>query len=156
MIDHINEKLNIRSIQERDADLLIPLMRQLVPDVNQSALKACISTYQHPPCLAFVGEIQNQIVGLVAAVISPYFHKQGYFLRITTLVVDQSFRKRKIGSSLLDEIEKIAKKQGCKSIEVTSGNHRKKDAHPFYQNSGFGIYDGIRLLKKIDYKPSQK
>lgn len=56
-------------------------------------------------------------------------------LSITSLVVDERWRGRRIGSALVDAAAGWFAANGCIKMEVTSGN-RRLDAHRFYEAHG--------------------
>jgi len=62
---------------------------------------------------------------------------------ISTLVVDEKFRRNGIGKALLSQAEKWAQLRGIAILQVKS-NIRRDDAHRFYQREGF-------ILTKTSY-----
>ena len=69
--------------------------------------------------------------------------------RITALCVDEAYRSKGFGKKLVNAIEDWCIKKSCFYIEVTSGAHRNKDAHQFYESLHYTMYDGKRFLKRI-------
>ena len=55
---------------------------------------------------------------------------------ICELVVDEAFRGKSIGTDLIKTASEVAKKRGCKKIELDSAFNRKR-AHNFYNKIGF-------------------
>lgn len=62
--------------------------------------------------------------------------------------IKDEFRKRGIGRLLFQEIESIAKEQGCTCVELTSANHRI-DAHEFYSHIGFSRKKTTVFIKEL-------
>ncbi|WP_116140921.1 GNAT family N-acetyltransferase [Trinickia diaoshuihuensis] len=65
--------------------------------------------------------------------------------RITSMVVDEHYRGRGIGSRLIAQAEQWFDAVGCVKLEVTSADSRL-NAHRFYERHGF-VRDGQRLSK---------
>jgi GNAT superfamily N-acetyltransferase len=61
---------------------------------------------------------------------------QGFLGYVDELVVDESRRGEGIGGMLLERALELAKKGGCRRVELDSAFHRA-DAHRFYENHGF-------------------
>ncbi|WP_066498011.1 GNAT family N-acetyltransferase [Abyssisolibacter fermentans] len=58
-------------------------------------------------------------------------------LSIDVLWVKEEFRKNGYGSALLNEVETIAKENGCKLIHLDTFDFQAKD---FYQNHGYEVF----------------
>ncbi len=78
----------------------------------------------------------GKVVGFCSTATLQNFWQEGPILYVTTIIVDEEFRKQGIGTSLIREIEKIARERGCKRVELETAFHRI-DAHAFYENMGF-------------------
>ena len=63
------------------------------------------------------------------------------------VVVGADFRRKGIGSALIEHAEKTLSQQGVNSIVVNTGNHRD-DAHAFYERVGYS-FTGRRYAKTI-------
>ncbi len=94
---------------------------------------------------AFVLEVEDEIIALLAYHILPQFHSDEKHMRIVSLVVDAKWRGKGMGKKLLSEAERIAKEKGCAAIELTSAAHRiQSGAHAFYNNLGY-LADGEKI-----------
>ena len=69
--------------------------------------------------------------------------------RITALCVDENERGRGVGKRLIEKIEEICKKKECNYLEVTSGRHRKENAHIFYESVGYSAFRGKRFIIRL-------
>jgi GNAT superfamily N-acetyltransferase len=61
------------------------------------------------------------------------------------LVVGEKFQSQGVGSALLESLESWFRENGCKRVEVNSGDHREV-AHEFYQSNGYRV-DERRFIK---------
>jgi ribosomal protein S18 acetylase RimI-like enzyme len=89
------------------------------------------------------------IVGVVSLHIFELFHVAGRLGRITSLVVDQRYRRTGIGRLLVKAADHYFASRGCARTEVISSDYRTV-AHAFYQALGYAIC-AKRFLKI--YKP---
>ena len=64
---------------------------------------------------------------------------------LLTLIVDETARRRHIGTMLVEELQRFARQQGCFGIVVQSGS-RRIDAHKLYEKLGYE-QTGERFLK---------
>lgn len=143
------EKLTIHTGARGDIEHLIGLMDQLGYKTNREALQRNLSLYGDA---VFVAKIDGEAIGCLAYHILPQFHSEEQHMRIVCLVVDQAHRGKGIGKRLLLEAEKVAKRNGCAVIELTSASHRiQSGAHAFYTGLGYKS-DGEKVYfrKKTD------
>ena len=129
----------IRNAQGKDFNSIFLLLSQLWPDkkLDKTTLKkiyASLLNSNHEE--AFCAEINEQIVGFCTLSIRDSLWQRGSMGHICELIVDETFRGKKIGTNLIKKASSIAKKRGCKKIELDSAFHRKK-AHNFYKKIGF-------------------
>ena len=78
----------------------------------------------------------GHLLGVATLHTTPVLHRAGSVGRVTSLVVDATFRGCGIGRALMEEAERWAAAQGCVLLEVTS-NQRRVDAHQFYERLGY-------------------
>jgi GNAT superfamily N-acetyltransferase len=83
-----------------------------------------------------VADIDGSVVGLASAYVRPLIHHDAGFARIACLIVDEAWRDRGVGRTLVEAVETWAREQNCEVAEVTSGNQRL-DAHRFYEGLGY-------------------
>ncbi|MCB1118105.1 MAG: GNAT family N-acetyltransferase [Chlamydiia bacterium] len=122
-----------------DVQSLTSLMKQLgypiaVDSMRQNILKYLSLENQK----AWVAECDGRVVGGIAVAITNYFHREGSFLRIITMVVDETKRRMGIGKRLMQLAEDYAREKGCSHVELTSGVHREIiGSHRFYKSLGY-------------------
>jgi GNAT superfamily N-acetyltransferase len=68
--------------------------------------------------------------------VCPILEVTGKFGRLVALVIDERYRGRGVGRSLLARVEAAARARGCLLMEVTSAAHRDA-AHRFYEAAGY-------------------
>ena len=78
----------------------------------------------------------NNVIGWVQVNEEPNTLLVGRRADISTLVVDEKFRRNGIGKALLSQAEKWAQLRGIAILQVKS-NIRRDGAHRFYQREGF-------------------
>ncbi len=86
--------------------------------------------------LILLAELENDVIGLIAAELVPYFPNGSTVCRVTALVVASQHRGRGLGEKLLAHATDFAREHSCSGIELTSAHHRL-DAHRFYERLGF-------------------
>jgi len=122
-----------------DIQSLTSLMTQLgypieVDNMHQNILKYLSLENQK----AWVAEWNGEVVGCIAVAITSYFHREGSFLRIITMVVDEKKRRMGIGKRLMQLAEDYAREKWCSHVERTSGVHRETlGSHKFYESLGY-------------------
>jgi PhnO protein len=79
---------------------------------------------------------EQEIIGFISAHLQLLLHHCGRVAEIQELFVDPAYRNVKIGSALLNEIEKLLQGEGCIQVEVTA-NIKRNTAHAFYMHAGF-------------------
>ncbi|WP_245921348.1 GNAT family N-acetyltransferase [Bowmanella denitrificans] len=78
----------------------------------------------------------SQVVGLISLVYYDYFPLQRKICRITSVVIEESFRGKGIGRKVMDLACERARDNDCHKLEVTTSLARKK-THKFYESFGF-------------------
>ena len=87
--------------------------------------------------LLLVAEGDGAIVGLASATTIPLLHEEGRWCRLSALVVTEGRRRGGAGRRLVEEIEARARAQGCRYLEVTSGERPERAAaHALYEALG--------------------
>ncbi|MGQ3890195.1 GNAT family N-acetyltransferase [Legionella sp. CNM-1927-20] len=132
-------KITICPINVSDIDKVSDLIGQLGYPILPNEMLTRIKLYlAHPLYIAFVAKHDSQIVGVIAATITDYFHRFGRFARIIAIIIDKNHRRRGIGKLLIQHVEKEVINYQCDFIEVTSGIHREPmGSHDFYKNLGY-------------------
>jgi GNAT superfamily N-acetyltransferase len=139
----------IRHATTADTVALAKLLEQLGYPLGRDEVAANVHIYQKMQGYVFVAEEEEKVVAFISGIFIPQFHLREMMFRITALSVDESSRTKGVGRQLVQKIEELCRKNGCGSIELTSGAQRKNDAHVFYERLGFASYKGKRFIKKL-------
>ncbi|MCG8546695.1 MAG: GNAT family N-acetyltransferase [Alphaproteobacteria bacterium] len=127
----------VRRATTRDAEAVRALLHQLGYTASAEDTAGRIrQTARSPRAFLSVATAGKTVVGVVSAVVSPYFPDGTDLCRVTALVVDQAHRGGGIGEALLDSALEFARQSGCAAVEVTTANARDR-AHRFYEKMGF-------------------
>jgi GNAT superfamily N-acetyltransferase len=130
--------MDIRPAHRADASMVMELLDQLgYPQDGEAALTDRIQTWADDPTSAvFVAEAGDELLGVIAVHVCPYFERDDAWGRIVALVVRDGARRRGVASRLVAAAESFAASRGCARMEVTS-SHRRHDAHAFYRRHGY-------------------
>jgi GNAT superfamily N-acetyltransferase len=146
----------IRLAHRADASAVSELLDQLgYPQGGQAATANRIQVWaEDPSSAAYVAEISDDLLGVIAVHVCPFFERDGSWGRITALVVSDRARGRGIGSQLVAAAESFAATRGCLRMEVTSAD-RRHDAHEFYRRCGYIDQGGksSRFLRDLPNPP---
>lgn len=129
--------IHIRPAKTDDAEAILGLLRELGYPSSASSVAKRIALLSasacHAICLAVDGE---KPVGLLTLNWQPRIYLEHPIARITALVVHHGARRHRVGGMLVEHAMAIARKEGCKEIEVTTGAQRT-GAQEFYKALGF-------------------
>lgn len=133
------EQVQIREPTSYDTDGLVSLMEQLGYPIDAKEMQKNIFFHSTlPNHKAWIAEEEGKVIGCIAVAITHYFHREGAFLRVMTMVVDSNQRRKGMGKKLMQMAENYALEMQCSHIELTSGAHRAKlGSHDFYKSIGF-------------------
>ncbi len=128
-------------IQEAATDAEIsetfPVMRQLRPHLEEAEYLEVVRRLQRSGYrLAFAAE--DGVVQCVAGFRIVEFLAYGKFLYVDDLVTAEDARSEGHGKQMLDWLAGVARKEGCKSLQLESGVQRH-EAHRFYFREGMKI-----------------
>ena len=141
-------QVKIRNACLDDSSAIARLMPQLgyptTPDEMRERLEAILSNLDY---ITFIAEVRKEVVGMVGAGIGRYYESNGVYGRLLALVVDERWRGRGIGASLVARAERWLKARQATSIVVNSGRHRS-EAHRFYSLLGYEE-TGVRFVKLL-------
>ncbi|MEM7383778.1 MAG: GNAT family N-acetyltransferase [Verrucomicrobiota bacterium] len=140
--------IDIREAVIEDAEGIAPLIVELGYRITIDDLKSQMRTYSVGGDSVLVAVDAEEIIGFLSLHFIPFMHATGGLCRITAMSVSSRYRMKGVGRSLLNKAESVASSLGGKRLEVTSGDHRKEDAHIFYQSCGFRLSDR-RFLKDL-------
>jgi GNAT superfamily N-acetyltransferase len=139
----------IRHAVGADIEAIIRLVSQLGYQLSREHASANLHIYEKVQGFIFVAVREEKVIGFISGVFIPLFHSHEMMFRITALCVDEKERGKGIGKTLVERIEEVCRKKECCYLEVTSGKHRKENAHIFYESIGYIPYKGKRFIKKL-------
>ena len=84
----------------------------------------------------FVAEADGRVVGLAAAVKVLAIGHPGGYVKMNGLGVLPECRRRRIGTRLMEQVERWAVETGAPYVGLASGL-RRTDAHIFYEHMGY-------------------
>jgi ribosomal protein S18 acetylase RimI-like enzyme len=126
----------------RVTDELVEACQRLLPQLSSSAasLRAddLARIVDHQATTLFVARGQDAIVGMLTLVTFPL--PSGLRARIEDVVVDQAARGRGVGTALTMAALGAARRQGARSVDLTSRPSRVA-ANRLYQQLGFQLRD---------------
>jgi len=144
--------MRIRPLHPDDAEAVGELLRQLgYPQDGAAPTAARIQVWSDDPSsTALAADHDGEVLGLIAVHVCPSFERDGSWARIAALVVSDKARGQGVGGRLMEAAEGFASTHGCRSMEVTSSDHREA-AHAFYQSRGYIIQTGrsSRFLRHL-------
>ncbi len=96
-----------------------------------------------------IGVVEGRVIAHAKVTVIPtIFEDMNTFAILNHVCVKPEFRRKHVGTSLLDECFKIAKERGCKCVELWSKNFREA-AHGLYLKYGFEVMDAKFFTKDI-------
>ena len=133
------KSVQIRPPTKDDSNQLSNLMLQLGYTITTEVMCKQIEIYLNSNnYLVYVAERNSFVIGAISCAFTDYFHKQGGFARITSLVVDEDYRNQGVGKGLIRHVENCVYKLGYNDIEITTSVHRKSSGtHNFYMSLGY-------------------
>lgn len=106
-------------------------------------------TKDNPDDIYLVGTFDNKIIAHAKiTVIKTMYEVMGTYAILNHVCVKPEYRRHQIATKMLEEIEKICTKHGCKAMELWSNNVRTA-AHACYKNYGFHLDEAGFFSKEI-------
>ena len=129
----------IRQAAAKDVPALATLMNELGYPTTVAEMQQRFDLLQsNADYLTWVAVCNNQVAGMIGLVRNIYYEKNGLYIRVGALVVNNAFRKMGLGKALLQKATDWAIECGITQIYLTSGNREERiDAHAFYKHLGF-------------------
>jgi len=109
-----------------------PVMVQLRTDLDEPAYMELLSKMRPDGYRLFALEVDDDIKALAGVSIGTNFYYRRY-LWVYDLITTETDRSSGHGAALMGELERFAREEGCDTIALASGLHRK-DAHRFYED----------------------
>lgn len=128
----------IRRAEERDAEAIEGLYRELVGEGNTRVLREQVALLgASPTSFLLVAEAGGIVCGTALLTLcADAMHGSQPFGVVENVVVARQVRGRGLGSRLLTYIERLALEKDCTKLMLLSGSHRPQ-AHAFFRNCGF-------------------
>jgi ribosomal protein S18 acetylase RimI-like enzyme len=137
----------IREAKPADARALAELIEYLGHPIDAKAVRKNLVALKKTGETPLVAVLDSKVVGMCGIGRRVVIHRPAPLGRITALVVAEDAQGHGIGRMLVEEVEKLLRKAGCKIVEVTS-NDRRTAAHAFYRHLGYER-TSIRFMKKL-------
>jgi aminoglycoside 6'-N-acetyltransferase I len=115
------------------------LLGELGYDVPVDAAAECmrrLAASDHDAVYLYLADGSTAPLGLIAVHWTEILHLPAPSARITSLVVSEKARRRRVGERLIAHAAATARAAGCGSLELTTALHRD-GAHAFYRALGF-------------------
>jgi GNAT superfamily N-acetyltransferase len=129
--------VQLRPIRRQDVSGLVVLLGQLGYPSTEAAVHERLDYWLDDPSSWLIGaDDDGDLVGVAALGVLPMIEVTGKLGRLLALVVDERYRGRGVGQSLVTATEEQARAAGCVKMEVTSSRYRTR-THEFYQQLGY-------------------
>jgi len=101
----------------------------------------------------FVAILDGRVVGLACLRLLPCLCDPLPSAELTELVVDPDYRRKGVGRSLVQYIERRARAQGAVRLTLMTA-WQNTDAHAFYQALGYNLYTIFMQRSLLDIEQS--
>jgi ribosomal protein S18 acetylase RimI-like enzyme len=137
----------VRAAKPSDAKALTQLIKYLGHEIDEKTVRKNLTALKKTGEIPLVATLDKKVVGMCGVGRRIVIHRPAPLGRITALVVAEEAQGKGIGKLLVEEVERLLERAGCKIIEVTS-NDRRAAAHAFYRHLGYER-TSIRFMKKL-------
>jgi len=129
--------VDLRPIRRNDVARLVVLLGQLGYPTTEAVVHERLDYWFDDPSSWLIGaDDDSDLIGVAALGVLPMLEVTGKLGRLLALVVDERYRGRGVGQSLVTATEKQAHAAGCVKMEVTSSRYRTR-THEFYRQLGY-------------------
>jgi GNAT superfamily N-acetyltransferase len=130
------EKVLVREAEREDAVDVARLLGQLGYAAEAEAVAARIERHRASAAdVLLVAEVAGAVVAFASLHVSIAIEYDLDAGKLSAVVVDEAWRGRGIGRTLVDAVEAEARRRGCVLLFLTT-NERRRDAHAFYRALG--------------------
>ncbi|MGC8479208.1 MAG: GNAT family N-acetyltransferase [Candidatus Micrarchaeia archaeon] len=131
------EQIVIRKARNKDLKEITHYFRELYKgDEEQEFYKSNLSLHMHKSGqIVFVALSGKKLIGYVWAVYYEHIKNKGVTY-IEELFVSEKYRKRKVGTQLINKVISILKQRNIRSVYVAVGSHMYT-VQRFYKEIGF-------------------
>jgi len=144
-------KIEIKILLENDLKPLAKLYKQFWnEDSNSEKMKIKYKELENNPNYIFLCAIIDKIVvgSVMGIVCEELYGECRPYMLMEDLVVDKEYGRMGIGKSLMNELEKIAKKRDCYQMLFITDTDRR-NAVSFYESLGFDSKTHIGFKRPI-------
>lgn len=145
-------EIKFRIADIKDVDAIIELCNEcFFENTNkEEAKKVFAETKSNPNSIYLIGIIDGKVIAhtRIEIVRTIFTCDMDTFAILNHVCVKDEYRKHKIGTKMLVEVEKICKEHKCNSMKLWSNNFRKP-AHACYLKFGFVRNDATFFSKEI-------
>lgn len=140
--------MEIRWMKEKEIRDVILLLSEAFPvDTTEERVKPFLDS-ENRFLVAFDLE---KPVGVVLVRMQYNFIENLRYYHLDNVCVKNEYQNRGIASSLLQEVERIAREEGIDYIDLTASNYRKIAQHVYLKN-GYEIRDSLIFRRRISEK----
>jgi len=141
---------NIRIIEEKDYSSIADMIRNDLgyensTDEDVRIRLAKIKEYNN--YVTYVAVYEDNIIGFIGLILGTAYEFSGEYIRVAALAVKNEYQNIGVGSKLLEEAEKYAKRAKAKTMVLNSGIQRET-THRFYERRGY-VKKGYSYKKSI-------
>jgi GNAT superfamily N-acetyltransferase len=140
-------KPQLRAARAADAKAIAALIDFLGHPITEKAVRNNLTVLARAKESPLVATLDKRVVGMIGVHRMVTVHRDAPVGRIPILVVAKDAQGHGIGRMLVEAVEDLLRKSGCKIVEVTS-NDRRTEAHAFYRHMGYER-TSIRFMKKL-------
>jgi N-acetylglutamate synthase-like GNAT family acetyltransferase len=141
-------EVTIREARVEDGPALAALIGQLGYPASARAVARRVERLGSSEAdTLVVAQLEGKIVGLAGLHTSLSVEYDEPAAKLSALVVDERYRRRGVGETLVAAMETEARRRGCCLIFLTTAE-RRHDAHAFYRRVGFEE-TGRRFAKRL-------
>ena len=128
-------EIKIRKISIDDVDAIVSLSKELGYEPQRSEIENKIHKFELSLAEeVFVAEHEKVVGWMHISHVEPL--ESNSFVEIRGIVVTQDFRKKGIGTKLIQRAEEWAKEKNCKKIRVRT-NVKREETRKYYRNLNF-------------------
>jgi ribosomal protein S18 acetylase RimI-like enzyme len=149
---NIMDNIQIRRLKNNDISQLALLFKDFRNEESnlQKMVKKFDLLIENENYIFLCAVCESKLCGHVMGIIcNSLYGNCDPFLVIEDMIVDKQFRRKGIGKKLMNELDTIAKLNGCNQIILVTGEDRL-EAHKFYEKLGFeaGKHKGYKKKLK--------
>jgi GNAT superfamily N-acetyltransferase len=139
--------IRVRTALPEDAEVLAALVTDLGYPVDGAELWSRVQRMPSETYRTLVALVENQVAGFVGLLTLPVYEHPRPIGWILALCIAPNYRRRGIGTALINEAERLCRSEGVVDLRLHSGLKRD-EAHEFYEKMGFDR-SGYRFKKKL-------